>query len=123
MIERDRDIEYARLNEMAENLAAFKREAANCDTTARVYRENEHKSEMAGYRWDIKERKNAVQCHIYIFYSCRLDEEAEEADREAEEADREAEEAERDAADLQGLLDLVEQDLRRFKLCYSEFSF
>ena len=116
MIERDRDIEYKRLNETAENLAAFKREAANCDTTARVYREAEHKCEMACYRWDIKERKNAVQCHIYIFYSCRLDEEAEEADREAEEA-------ERDAADLQGLLDLVEQDLRRFKLCYSEFSF
>merc|ERR1712181_50944 len=39
MIERDRDIDERRRNEMGEKLALYKREVANCETTARLMRE------------------------------------------------------------------------------------
>ena len=73
MVERDRDIEERRRNEMAEKLAVYKREVGNCETTARVMRDEEARLEDICYR---------------------LEEEAEEADRAAAIADEEAEELE-----------------------------
>merc|ERR1719397_2102619 len=45
MIERDRDIEERRRDEIAEKLSVYKREVANCETTARVNREEEARLE------------------------------------------------------------------------------
>ena len=73
MIERDRDIEERRRDEMAEKLAVYKREVANCESTARLMRDEEARLEE-------------------IYY--RLEEEAEEADRVADIADEEARELE-----------------------------
>merc|ERR1719309_1212236 len=50
MVERDRDIEERRRDEMAEKLAVYKREVANCETTARVMREEEARLEAIYYR-------------------------------------------------------------------------
>ena len=69
MVERDRDIEERRRDEMAEKLVVYKRAVANCETTARVMREEEARLE-----------------EVYN----RLEEEAERADRVAAIAEEEA---------------------------------
>ena len=69
VVERDRDLELRRVAEMAEKLAVYKREVANCETTARVMREEEAQLES-----------------VYN----RLEDEALEADRVADMAEEEA---------------------------------
>ena len=69
MVERDRDLEERRVAGMAEKLAVYKREVANCETTARVMREEEARLES-----------------VYN----RLEDEALEADRVADMAEEEA---------------------------------
>ena len=69
MVERDRNLEERRVAEMAEKLAVYKREVANCETTARVMREEEARLE-----------------NVYN----RLEDEALEADRVADMAEEEA---------------------------------
>ena len=69
MVERDRDLEERRVAEVAEKLAVYKREVGNCETTARVMREEEARLES-----------------VYN----RLEDEALEADRVADMAEEEA---------------------------------
>jgi len=69
MIERDRDIEERRRDEMAEKLSVYKREVANCETTARLMRDEEARLEA-------------------IYNS--LEEQADRADRVADIAEEEA---------------------------------
>jgi len=81
MIQRDRDIEERRRDEIAEKLAVYKREVANCETTARLMREEEARLE-----------------EVYN----RLEEEADRADLVAAIAEEELQRLERELVQEEG---------------------